>query len=170
MIQFCLPLFETTLGLTMSTWSQIGYFTQILFITLAILFSSFISVYLITYIKFKTIPKLKMVNHKIKILSIFANILYCIAMISYLLGHSLINNINWIGIPYNITQCTWSAANCFVYIIFLFRIHITFKNTIHKINRNVYIFICIFIIMYFICEQLLVLLELFVMYSIIDSY
>ena len=143
----------------MDAWVFIGYIAQIIVLTVAIIFCGFISMYLLYYIKIKTIPKLQMISPTIRILSIFACILYCISMISYLIGHSLTNNINWIGFLYWFTQCTWSTATCFVYILFMVRIHVTFKNTVHKINKNVYIFIFIFIVIYSICEQIVIIFE-----------
>eukprot|EP01084_Bolivina_argentea_P279471 477795_1 len=92
------------------------------------------------------------ISTSIIILSLFAVLFYILALISLLIGDSLIDSIYFIGFPYGAMSITWATANCFVYLTFMRRLHNIFNDTIYECSKYTYTVLSILIFIYWLCE------------------
>lgn len=100
------------------------------------------------------------------IYSILAVVFYLITIVSFLIGEtltsSLKNAIYWYGLPYVITSLTWATGTILTYLLFIHRIKKAFENIEYlQVSKKLLIIIYILISIYYLCQFLQSLAELF---------
>ena len=101
------------------------------------------------------------IHTTIKSFSIISVLFYCISLSSLLYASIINDTVYWFNSYYGICVIFWAAANSNVYILFMIRIRLIFVNTIYSPRICIYVSILTFVIIYFLCELMIGIFELF---------
>ena len=97
---------------------------------------------------------IRKLNRPITAFSICGLICYAIANIIFLIAEIRLDSYSWTGYPYPFICITWGSANIFAYLLYIFRLKVSFRHTAYRTSEQI-VYLFYLLIFLFLCSQIL---------------